>query len=62
MELSLPVPATAATVLAQLRLALPGTGAIPERPLVAVNQVHAFLDTPVTDGDEVAFLPPLAGG
>jgi molybdopterin converting factor subunit 1 len=32
------------------------------RTLVAVNQEIAQEDTPVTDGDEVAFLPPFAGG
>jgi molybdopterin converting factor small subunit len=30
--------------------------------MVAVNQRHAGMETPVTDADEVAFLPPLAGG
>lgn len=32
------------------------------RTLVAVNQEIAEEDTPVADGDEVAFLPPFAGG
>ncbi|TVP89810.1 MAG: molybdopterin converting factor subunit 1 [Thioalkalivibrio sp.] len=34
----------------------------PVRLMVAVNQAHARLDTPVTDGDEVAFFPPVTGG
>jgi len=29
---------------------------------VAVNQAVARLDTPVKDGDEVAFFPPVTGG
>ncbi len=29
---------------------------------VAVNQAMASLDTPVRDGDEVAFFPPVTGG
>ena len=29
---------------------------------VAVNVEYAKLDTPVHDGDEVAFLPPVSGG
>jgi sulfur-carrier protein len=29
---------------------------------VAVNQVHARLDEPVSDADEVAFFPPVTGG
>ena len=34
-----------------------------EQPLLAaVNQTMARLDTPVRDGDEVAFFPPVTGG
>ncbi len=28
----------------------------------AVNQAFAAPDTPITDGDEVAFFPPVTGG
>ena len=28
----------------------------------AVNADYARLDTPLADGDEVAFLPPVSGG
>ena len=28
----------------------------------AVNEEYAKLDTPLKDGDEVAFLPPVSGG
>ena len=34
----------------------------PPRLMVAVNQSHARLDSPVADGDEVAFFPPVTGG
>ncbi len=35
----------------------------PERPVrVAVNQDMANADTPIGDGDEVAFFPPVTGG
>ncbi|MGY6037634.1 molybdopterin synthase sulfur carrier subunit [Aeromonas sp. AE23HZ002T15] len=30
--------------------------------LVAINQTLVPLDTPLTDGDEVAFFPPVTGG
>jgi sulfur-carrier protein len=30
--------------------------------LYAVNMEYANLDTPVKDGDEVAFFPPVTGG
>ncbi len=55
-------PATVADVLDALRAALPGAGALPQRPLCAVNAEQARLDDVVSDGDEVALLPPLAGG
>jgi molybdopterin converting factor subunit 1 len=29
---------------------------------VAVNQDHCGFDTPLRDGDEVAFFPPVTGG
>ena len=34
----------------------------PNRLMAAVNQAHARLDTPVRDGDDVAFFPPVTGG
>lgn len=55
-------PATVADVLRAVRAALPAATALPERPLAAVNLRQARLDAPVRDGDEVALLPPLAGG
>jgi sulfur-carrier protein len=62
LELALPVPTTVADVVRRVRSAVPGAAALPERPLTAVNLRHVRLDAPVQDGDEVAFLPPLAGG
>ena len=29
---------------------------------VAVNRVYANLKTPIADGDEIAFFPPVTGG
>lgn len=62
LRLSVPLPATVADVVRRAREEIPGATAIPERPLVAVNMRHVQLDARVADGDEVALLPPLAGG
>lgn len=60
--LAVPLPATVGDVVRHVRDELPGGKGIPERPLAALNLTHVKLDAPVQDGDEVAFLPPLAGG
>ena len=61
MSVALPTPATAADVLRAV-LALPGGERLPPAPLVAVNQRYATLADPVQPGDEVALIPPVAGG
>ncbi|WP_419162070.1 MoaD/ThiS family protein [Candidatus Palauibacter sp.] len=35
---------------------------LPERVVIAVNQSYAESGTPLADGDEVALIPPVAGG
>lgn len=62
VTLSVPAPATVKDVLRKLRAELPAADRLPDQPLAAVNRTHARLSTPVQDGDEIAFLPPLAGG
>ncbi len=59
---AVPLPATVGDVVRRVRAELPGGDLIPERPLTAVNSKHVRLDAHVQDGDEVALLPPLAGG
>lgn len=34
----------------------------PDNILVAINLEYAHFDDPVTEGDEVAFFPPVTGG
>ncbi len=41
---------------------LPGAQALPANPLVAVNHVFADPGTLLCTGDEVAVIPPVAGG
>lgn len=59
---SLSSPATVEDVVRRVREDLPGARALPERPLAAVNMKHVKLDVRVQSGDEVALLPPIAGG
>jgi molybdopterin synthase sulfur carrier subunit len=61
VELSLEAPATVGDVLDRLR-ALPGGNRLPPKPLCALNLTHVRFDTPLSGGDELAVLPPLAGG
>ena len=61
MEVAVDAPATVRTVLDTLRTRAGGSQ-LPTAPMVARNRVHAQLDTALEDGDEVAVLPPLAGG
>ena len=41
---------------------LPGGSAVPSGPLVAVNQSYARAATVLHHDDEVALIPPVAGG
>jgi len=61
-ELELPVGATAGAAVEALRARGAPWSALPDRPVVAVNEEYARLDRPLTDGDELALLPPVAGG
>lgn len=60
--LRVPLPATVSDVVRRARQLWPGVEALPAEPLAAVNLRHTRLDAAVTDGDEIALLPPLAGG
>lgn len=62
MDLDLPLPATVADVVRRAKDEWPAARQLPERPLAAVNLQHVRLEAMVRDGDEVALLPPLAGG
>lgn len=42
--------------------ALPGGKRVPPAPLVAVNRSYAPQTQELRDGDEVALIPPVAGG
>jgi MoaE-MoaD fusion protein len=61
-DLDLPSGATAADAVAAARVRNHGLGRLPAEPVVAVNREYASLDAILRDGDELAFLPPVAGG
>jgi molybdopterin synthase sulfur carrier subunit len=61
LELALDSPATVDDALDRLR-ALPGGERLPPKPLCALNLSQVASDVPLSGGDELAVLPPLAGG
>lgn len=61
VELSFESPACVGDALERLR-ALPGGERLPPKPLCALNLAHVRVDAPLSGGDELAVLPPLAGG
>lgn len=61
LEIELPSGATAADLVARLRQR-GRLAALPSEPALAVNEEYAPLTTGLSDGDEVALLPPVAGG
>jgi molybdopterin converting factor small subunit len=61
VELTLDSPATVGDVLERLR-ALPGAERLPPRPLCALNLSQVSANALVSRDDELAVLPPLAGG
>lgn len=58
----LPAGSTVATLVEWLRARDNGFDRLPPAPAVAVNLEYVSSDHPLQDGDEVAFLPPVAGG
>jgi molybdopterin converting factor subunit 1 len=62
LQLELPAGASAAEAVGVLRSHGARFARIPARPVVAVNREYAPLDTLLHAGDEVALLPPVAGG
>ena len=61
VALDLPAGARVRDVLSQIKTMASGKR-IPDKPMVAVNQRYAADDQPVGPSDEVAIIPPVAGG
>jgi molybdopterin converting factor subunit 1 len=62
LSVELPVGASVADLVGQLRRQGSGWPTLPREPAVAVNLTYAPLATPLAHGDEVAFIPPVSGG
>ena len=61
LAVDLPAGSTVADLIAQIRRR-PGADRLPASPLVAVNQQYASPSSRIELGDEVALIPPVAGG
>lgn len=61
LELPLAPGATVSDAVDALR-ALPGAERLPDKPVVAVNLEYSTHDRVLSPGDELAFIPPVAGG
>ncbi len=63
-ELAVELPAGARVVDLVRRLRSGGSqlARLPETPVVAINMDYAPPGAELRDGDEVAFIPPVAGG
>jgi molybdopterin converting factor subunit 1 len=62
LTVTLEPDATVAELVAGLRARGAPFDRLPPSPAVAVNRAYAGDDTRLAAGDEVAFIPPVAGG
>jgi molybdopterin converting factor small subunit len=60
MEITVPIGATVGDTVAQLHAT--AAHRLPPTPLVAVNEEYARYDRVLVPGDELALIPPVAGG
>jgi len=61
-RLTLPDGTTVADLWNLLAREIPAFAAFPAMPPAAVNRAYVRADARLSDGDEVTFLPPVAGG
>ena len=62
LELDLPEGATVGDLVRRVRARGAPFDRLPELPAVAINRTVVRGDAVLAPGDEVAFLPPVAGG
>jgi molybdopterin converting factor subunit 1 len=61
-ELELASGTRAVDVWSSLRSRFPKLAAYATVPMTAINEEYASPDTPLHEGDELAFIPPISGG
>lgn len=61
IPLDLPSGSTVGEALRRVK-AMAGASQLPAEPIVAVNEVYAHADRTLAAGDELAIIPPVAGG
>ncbi|MEQ1857395.1 MAG: MoaD/ThiS family protein [Longimicrobiales bacterium] len=62
LDVHLPEGATVADLVMELRSRGAPFNALPREPAIAVNRSYALPSEELRAGDEVAFIPPVAGG
>jgi molybdopterin converting factor small subunit len=61
LEVPIEAPCSVGSLVSSIR-SMPGGQVLPAQPLVAVNHTWVRTDDVVQMGDEVALIPPVAGG
>ena len=62
LDIDLPEGTDVQGLVAEVTARGGGFQSLPKHPVIAVNQDYANDDRLLRDGDEVAFIPPVAGG
>lgn len=62
LDLELPAGARLSDLVAALRARGGGLARLPERPVAAINLEYAPPAAQLSEGDEVALIPPVSGG
>ena len=62
LDVELPDGSTVADLITRLRARDEAASVLPVEPAVALNRSYCASDAVLSDGDEVALIPPVAGG
>ncbi len=62
LKIELQKPADAANAWTAIKALYPALERFERSALVAINEEHARMDQPLSDGDTLAIFPPVSGG